>query len=546
MKITRLPLLGALALPVVFGFTSCQLTTVELEQIGRYQSGIFAESAAEIVSYDIATQRLFVVNANDASIDVLGMEDPANPTLQATIDATELGDGANSVDAHNGIVAVAIQAEEKTDPGLVAFYDAASLQLLKTVPAGALPDMVTFTNNGKFVLVANEGEPSDDYQIDPEGSISVIDLRHGIAAASVKTADFSAWIGQEQALRDTGVRIFGPGANAAQDLEPEYITVDQRDRFAYVSLQENNAVAKVDIRKAKVVDILPLGVKDHSLPENALDASNKDDAVNIANWPVLGMYLPDSIASYSVNGKTYLVTANEGDAREYIYETDEETCSDRGHEYDDGECIAYIDETRVEDLDLDSTVFTDEDLQDEENLGRLKVTIAQGDENGDGLYEKLYSYGARSFSIWSSEGELVFDSGSDFEVLTSARYGIDFNNTDDENDADGRSDDKGPEPEAVVIGEVAGNIYAFIGLERMGGIMVYNISNPSQAEFVQYINNRDLNVDPEEGVDAGDLAPEGFEFIAAEDSPNGKPLLAVGNEVSGTTTIYQINTLLKK
>lgn len=547
MKNYKTLLLGASALPIIFGFTSCQHFTVELEQIGRYESGIFAEGAAEIVSFDSKTQRTFVINAEESTVDVLSMSNPAAPVLLSTIDATQLGDGANSVATHNGIVAVAIQAEEKTDNGLVAFYDASSLQLIHSVTVGALPDMVTFSPNGRYVLVANEGEPSDDYQTDPEGSISIINISKGIEKATVATADFSAYIGQEDALRAKGIRIFGPGANAAQDLEPEYITVSDNSKTAFVALQENNAIAKVDIRSAKVTDLLPLGYKDHSLLENAMDASNRDDAVNITTWPVLGMYQPDSIDSFSYRGKTFIVTANEGDARDYWFDAeDEASClAAGGVEFDDDDgCLAFSEEARVDDLDLDTSVFTDADLQENENLGRLKTTTTLGDADADGLYEEIYSYGARSFSIWDEKGRLVFDSGNDFEVITSAQLGLDFNNDNEENDADGRSDDKGPEPEAIVVGEVMGKRFAFIGLERVGGIMVYDISNPYQPEFVEYVTNRDFSVEPGEGVDAGDLAPEGFDFVPAEKSPNGKPLLIIGNEVSGTTTVYQVNPKL--
>ena len=40
---------------------------------------------------------------------------------------------------------------------------------------------------------------------------------------------------------------------------------------------------------------------------------------------------------------------------------------------------------------------------------------------------------------------------------------------------------------------------------------------------------------------AGDLGPEGLVFIPAAQSPNGRPLLVVGNEVSGTTAVLQLN-----
>jgi len=500
---------------------------LSLQVLGQHQTGVFDEGAAEIVSYDPATRRVFKVNANAATVDVLDINDPANPTLIATLDATALGASANSVAVHDGLVAVAIEADPKQDPGVVAFYDATGLTLIGSVPAGALPDMVTFTPNGRYVLVANEGEPDDDYTVDPEGTVSIIDLKHGVAQASVRTADFTRYNGKENWLRRKGVRIYGPNASAAQDLEPEYIATSRNSRWAWVSLQEANAMALINIKQAKVVAIQPLGTKDHSLPGNELDASNKDDAINITNWPVKGMYMPDVIASYTFRNRTYIVTANEGDSRDY-----------------DG----FSEEVRVKDIALDPTVFPDAaSLQEDAQLGRLKTTTANGDIDGDGDFDEIYAYGARSFSIRNARGRLVYDSGSDFETITAAQLPNDFNSTNDENDSfDNRSDDKGPEPEGIAIGKIRGRTYAFIGLERVGGIMMYDITNPRRVSFVDYINNRDFSVDvqlPDDSVNplAGDLGPEGLAFIPAGESPNGKPLLVVGNEVSGTTTVLQVN-----
>jgi hypothetical protein len=499
---------------------------LSLEVIGQHRTGVFGEGAAEIVAHDPVTQRIFKINADAASVEVLDFNDPAHPTLIATIDATGLGAGANSVAVNGGLVAVAIEAENTQAPGLVAFYNAVDLALVGTVEAGALPDMVTFTPDGRFVLVANEGEPNDDYTVDPEGSITIIDLAHGVANPGVRTADFRSYNGQEDALRELGVRIFGPGASAAQDLEPEYITVSRNSRTAWVSLQEANALAVVDIRRAVVTDLLPLGTKDHSRQRNALDASNRDNAIDIRPWPVKGMYMPDSIDSYAYRGRTFVVTANEGDARDY-----------------DG----FSEEERVKDLTLDPLAFPDADeLQRDENLGRLNSTLADGDIDGDGDYDEIYSYGARSFSIWSASGKLVYDSGADFERITASRLPNDFNSNNDENDSfDARSDDKGPEPEGVALGRVRGRTYAFIGLERIGGIMVYDVTSPYRVRFVDYVNNRDFGVDAElpDGTTnplIGDLGPEGLAFIASTDSPNGAPLLVVGNEVSGTTTVFRI------
>jgi hypothetical protein len=502
------------------------ISSVTLEVLGTYATDatdprVLDVGAAEIVAHDPRTQRLFVVNASASSVDVLSILDPANPVKVATIDATAIGASANSVAVSRGIVAVAIEAADKQANGKVAFYRATDFKRLKIVEVGALPDMVTFTPNGQFALVANEGEPNDGYDVDPEGSVSIIDLRRGVHNATVRTADFKRYIGKEDWLRARGVRIFGPNANAAQDLEPEYITVSADSATAWVALQENNALAVVDIRRARVEDILPLGFKDHSKPGNELDASNRDDSINIASWPVFGMYQPDTIASYKVRGLTYIVTANEGDARDYA---------------------GFSEEERIGDLDLDPVVFPDaEDLQKNANLGRLNSTTTLGDADGDGEYEELYAYGARSFSIWNTRGKLVFDSGSDLERIIADRIPDYFNSNSDDNDSfDSRSDDKGPEPEALAIGEISGRWYAFVGLERVGGIMVYDITDPHKVVFQDYVNNRDFGEEAESPA-AGDLGPESIVFIPASDSPIRRPLLAVGNEISGTTTLYAVN-----
>ena len=516
-------------------------TIIELNRLGTYkpEGQVFDESAAEIVAHDAVNQRLFVINANAATVDVLDIRDPSAPVRVNTIDATREGASANSVAVHGELVAVAIEAKVKQANGKVVFYNASDLSKVGEVIVGALPDMVTFTRDGKKVLVANEGEPTADYTTDPEGSVSVIDLSNGVVNATVRSADFRAFNGREQALRESGVRIFGPGASAAQDFEPEYIAISVDSTRAWVALQENNAVAVLDIENAKILDVLPLGFKDHRMLGNELDASNTDGGINLRNWPIKGMYMPDAMASYGYNGKTYYITANEGDSRDY-----------------DG----FSEEYRVKDLQLSEAFGTEaqrKELQDSTNLGRLKVTGTLGvvndcnpsssgtDVEKDCVFGELYSYGARSFSIWNEQGQRVFDSGNDFERITGNLIPEGFNASNDENGADDRSDDKGPEPEAVAVGEIHGQNYAFIGLERVGGLMVYNVTNPQNPEFVQYLNNRVFSADTAavESGNAGDLGPEGLAFIRAEDSPNGQPILAVGNEVSGTTTLYGIDVI---
>jgi Ca2+-binding RTX toxin-like protein len=911
------------------------MTQPKLTVLGTYTTGIFDEGSAEIPAFDPISKRLFVVNGSSSAIDILDLTNPNNPLKIGEIDISAFGGGVNSVAVKNGVVAAAVEAEDGLNPGKAVFFDTRG-NVLSAVTVGVLPDMITFSPDGMKVLTANEGEPTDTG--DPVGSVSIIDLSVGVAnltQANVKTADFTAFNGKEEELRDRGVRIF-PNKTAAEDFEPEYIAFGKDGQTAFVTLQENNAVAVVNLASGTVTEIQPLGLKDYSkglpqltqyawdlsgevlgttpagqeillggmsglffekigsdgklhfiatpdrgpngeptdvdgdgvkerpfplpdyqarlirftldratseieitekifltrevngqevpitglpnlqagtpgtaytdeepvdllgkpltndpfgadmesivvapdgtfwlsdeyrpaiyhfdangvlidrfipegtaasvgstegtfgtetLPEiyaqrrenrgfegmalntdngklyawiqspidnpdiandasskasqvlrilefdpatgqptgeyiqflegspgvdkigdavykgdgkflvierdsgttadskkiifeidfsgatnilgtdlakatgsnalegmtaddltemgvqavhktkvlnlpsigyvagdkteglallpdgslavindndfgllaeeipgdgsvpvnpsptqtvlgiiefsgsNGLDASDRDNAINIQNWPVFGMYQPDSIATFTANGQTYYITANEGDSRNEVQ--------------------------RVSALTLDPTAFPNAtQLKASTALGRLEVSAIDGDTDGDGDYDKLFSYGARSFSIWDSKGNLVFDSGDDLERITAAAFPNNFNASNDSNSFDNRSDNKGPEPEGVAVGVIDGRTYAFIGLERIGGVMMYDVTTPSSPQFVQYLNNRNFSGDPLAGT-AGDLGPEGLTFVSAEDSPIGRPMLVVANEISGSTTVYDVGS----
>lgn len=944
--------------------TSLLSQELNINYLSTYHTGVFDEGAAEIVAYDKEGTRLFFVNGDNKSVDVLDITNPEMPTLIQQIDISPYGGGLNSVDVFEGLLAVAVQNDDKQVPGVVAFFDTDG-NFINTVAAGALPDMLIFTEDGQKVLVANEGEPNDDYDVDPEGSVTIVDLSSGVENATSIQLNFAAFNDKKMALMNRGIRIYGNNgaATVAQDMEPEYIALSPDGALAYVGCQENNAMAVVDIANASIVDILPLGYKNHQkgspklkqyllneipwysnfdlgtpvydggetiklggfsglcydpltstdnqlsfwavpdrgpnestvnagasqnlrpfklpnyqarlekliynksldmffidanpiyltredgvtpisgrgniaghdeipvtrtdathfpqvdysvngldyhalefdafggdfegvirtvdystrdfsfwlcdeyrpaiyhfdpngkllnrfvakgtsllgdtpqaegyygtetlpavynkrranrgfeaiawdydkniiyafiqsplynpssitknnsdvirilginpengepvkefvyllernkdagvglsrvdkigdavyagdgkfyvlerdssdpadgdtgkkyiyeinikgatnilgtalsnkmtstgaddktlemmsadelhaagiqsvfkmkmlnlpslgylpsdkpeglalLPDGGLvvlndndfgfagagisdkssmgfisfeedygfDASDKDDAIAIASQPTMGMYQPDAIASYEVNGKTYIITANEGDSRDY-----------------DG----YSEEDRVDDLVLDPMAFPGaENLQEETKLGRLKTTYVGGDLDQDGMNEYIYSYGGRSFSIWDEYGNQVFDSGSDFEQILAANYAEFFNSNNDDNDSqDKRSDDKGAEPEAVAIAEIGNHTYAFIGLERMGGVMVYEVSDPHNPVFVTYDINRNFTADAETPA-AGDLGVEDIIIIAAEDSPNGQTMMVTANEVSGTISLFTLN-----
>jgi hypothetical protein len=480
------------------------------------------ESCAEISVFDEASSHVFVTNAEENELRILSVNYYGQLDEFAAIDLSPFGGAPNSVAVKNGIVAVAVEATVKQDNGTVELFDTDGNHL-KSISVGALPDMLTFTPNGKFLIVANEGEPNSDYTIDPEGSVSIIDTDSWRA----KTADFSQFNqdsvefydkhsrhdrdnhhhkdkhSNKDALKD--VRVFGPNASFSQDMEPEYIAVSADSKYAWISLQENNALAKLDIRTATITDIYPLGYKNHSVEPNVMDASNKDDTINITTWPTLGMYMPDSIDAFEYDGETFIVSANEGDSRDY-----------------DG----YSEEARVKDIDLDPTAFPNAvELQQDDKLGRLKITTSQGDTDGDGDFDKLYSYGTRSFSVWSESGQLVFDSGS---ILERTLKQAQIDHPELKIWEDSRSDDKGPEPESIAIGKLGDKTLAFVGTERTSDIFIFDISNPYQPEFIDFIDIDNVS---------GDISPEGLHFIARDETTGW---LLISNEISNSTSLYEI------
>ena len=492
---------------------------LRLEAIGQFKHGGLANLASEIAAYDVTSKRLIVANVDKKIFDFLDLTDPAAPRQVATISVKPHGDKPTSVATRNGMIAMTVITVSKRTTGRVLFASPDG-QVLKVLEVGYEPDMLSFSPDGHWLLVANEGEPEPNYDFDPEGTISLIDVSGGVESLTqthVKSLNFHAF--EDRSQLDRSIRIYGKNASVSQDLEPEYITYSKDSKTAWVACQENNAVAVVDLPSRQVTKLIGLGFKDHNVAGQGLDASDKDNLVRVRHWPLKGMYQPDAIQAFAVDGKQFFVSANEGEARTYS---------------------GFTEDVRVADLKLDPQVFPDAaELQKKENLGQLRTTKVMGDQNGDGLYEELYSFGARSFSIWTGDGKQVFDSGDQFELITAERYPRNFNASNEKDDFDERSDNKGPEPEGLAVGEIGGRMYAFIGLERMGGIMIYDISRPDLPVFDSYVNTRQFNQSGTPGA-LNDLGPEGVLFIPAKDAPAGQPLLVLCNEISGTTRIFRV------
>jgi hypothetical protein len=495
---------------------------VALEHVWTHAGG--GPACAEIVAYDEAARELLVGNGAERCVVRL---DVATGREVGRLDVAALGD-PTSVAASHGLVAVAVAAPRKSDPGHVVLFRSAgdgkskqaSSNPVAIIRVGALPDMVTLTPDGRYVLAACEGEPSDDYRTDPEGSVAVIDVSLGPERAVALLADFVRFNFDRGSLEHQGVRISGPNpwaddgrASVAQDVEPEYIAVAPDSRTAWVTLQENNALAIVDIPTAQVRRVVGLGLKDHSQSGQGLDANDLDGVARIRRQRVFGMYQPDSIAAYAVDGETFLVTANEGDARGY------------------GD---FTDEVLVSELTLDPAF----DVGDE--LGQLKVSAVGGDTDSDGDIDQLLAFGGRSLAIWDADGKLVYDSGDALEQFIAKHLPERFNiDSDGEGLVDSRSDDKGPEPEGVVVGRIGDRVFAFVGLERTSAIAVFDVTRPQSAELLDVVP-----LEFEKGATGGPhIAPEGLYFVPAERSPLGEPLLAVGCEVTGTTLLFRVHSV---
>ncbi len=455
--------------------------------------------AAEISTFDPITNRLFAVNnGKENKIDVIDFSNPAMISVIHSIKMAPYGGYVNSVSAYNGKVAVAIESLDKQALGKIVVFNASTYAEEKVITVGALPDMVTFSPDGKYILSANEGEPNASYTNDPEGTVSIIDIANNYA---VKTVNFSAFSSQLADLTSKGFRVFGPNRDFVKDIEPEYITVSDDSKTAWVTLQENNAIAEINISTGTITKIMPLGFKDYSVAANATDVSDRDNLVGSFNtWKVFGTYMPDALAYISYNGTPYLFTANEGDAREYT---------------------GFAEVKRVSTLKLDETAFpTGNALKGDTQMGRLNVTSTLGDKDGDGDYDTLYSFGARSFSVWNAtSGQLVFDSKNELDIKAK-EFGV-YDDT--------RSDDKSIEPEAVVIGRVGSKLVAYVGLERVDAVAIYDITIPTSPVFIKMIPTGD--------------APEGVLFISASKSPIQQSLIVVSSETDGLIKVYKANKL---
>jgi hypothetical protein len=491
---------------------------ISLNYIGSFDPSGNSTSSTEIVVHDPTTQRLFTISSITDVFDIINFSNPNTPTVINTINMAPYG-GITSIAVKNGIIAAASPNANPQQNGSVVFFDING-NFLKQVTVGSLPDMITFSPDGTKVMTANEGEPNDAYTVDPEGTVSIIDISGGIASltqSNVTTLNFNAFDSQLAALTATGLRKIRTNNTLSQDLEPEYVTISSDSQKAWVTLQENNAVAEINLATKTITSIWGLGKKDMSIPGNGFDASDNNGEVLIANWPVKTYYTPDSVQNFKIGNTNYIVTANEGDEK------------DLG---------GFSERTTVgaNDYTLDAALFPQSAiLKASYNLGRFRVSNATGNTDGDAEFEEISALGARSFSIFNADTkQIVYDSGDRFERYIAANHPLIFNADNEANGAKNRSRAKGPEPEGVTLGTINGQTYAFITLERTGGVMAYNVTDPNNPTFTDYKNSRMTS------AYGGDNGPEGIIYIAPENTTTGKGYVVIANEISGTLSMYEV------
>ena len=483
--------------------------SVNLTPISTFNSGVFEGSASEIVAYDPISGRVFVTNATAGGFDILQLSQTGQlgfvTSIATSRPPTHLRIWNDGITSH---VVASIPSLPITNPGTVQVFSTSGV-LEAVYSVGAFPDMLYITSDGR-ALTANEGQPIGG--TNPRGSVSIVHLATGV----VEHISFTGFDGQEVALRNSGIRIF-PGFSASVDLEPEYIAVSGDLNFAYAICQEQNCVITIDLTTSTPIRIDSLGKKNHLLPGNGLDPSDSN-GVSINTWPVSGLYQPDSIVAFEAAGIPYLLTANEGAAR--------------------------TEDARARTLQLDPGAFPNAGfLQANSRIGRLQVSTIDGDIDGDGDFDELVAYGTRSFSIFemTTGADIVYDSGDEFALVTSQAAPGNFNsNSTSNNSADGRSDNKGCEPEAATVAHIGNQILAFIGLERQGGIMVYDVTDPPNSFFLGYFTNRNFNANIESPA-AGDLGIESIVYVKPADNLLNAHLIITGNEISGTTTVYLLS-----
>ncbi len=514
-----------------------------ISELSRIVSGD-GEGGAEIPAYHAGSKRLFATNGARNTIDVYDIKDPTKPVRVNRVELKPYGTDVTSVAAGKDVIVAAVHRAETfsasgvptTPTGVLVVMDANGNVLSSPDLKGVLPDSVTFTPSGEIALVAIEGQPvcakddvsttaneATDYSkaVDPEGGVSIVDLATP-KDPKVSFVSFSKFGVAE--MRAKGLALSKVVNSVSKDFEPEYIVALNDDK-AYVTIQEANGLGVLDVASKDWIEIRK--AQETKLSNVAMDTSDRDSGKGPRNYQnVVGAGQPDAIAGFKIGSGDYLITANEGDAREYS-------------------CLN--DDLRGSSLKVDGRRFPEwKTLSSSAELGRSKVNPNAGDKDGDGDIDTIHLRGSRSMTIFRN-GVPIWDSGELLEKIQIEALGVANINGSHSLSSDkstvnfvgqDRSDDKGSEPEGVAAGKVGDSRIAILGLERMSALVVFDVTTPRSPQFVKWMQMLPITATP--AAQATAWSPEGVIFIPAEKSPNGKALFITSYELSGSLTIHQI------
>ncbi|MFZ9205343.1 MAG: choice-of-anchor I family protein [Candidatus Nanopelagicaceae bacterium] len=516
--------------------------TVKITEISAIS--LDGEGSGEIATFHPGSKRIFATNGVKNAIDIFDISNVAAPKKVGSLSLSPYGNDVTSVAAGRDVVVAAVLVTEtfsatgapSTPNGKLVVFDTNGKVLSSPDILGVLPDSVTFAPNGTTALVAIEGQPvcakddpattakeDTDYSkaSDPEGGVSIVDLTNP-AAPVVKFAGFKQF--NVAQMKAKGIAVSSVVNNVAKDFEPEFITAVD-NKYAYVTIQEANAIGKLDIEAASFESVTR--AFESKLSVTARDTSDRDSGAGPRNYAnVVGASQPDAIASFKVGSGHYFVTANEGDAREY-------TCLN--------------DDQRGSSLKVDSRRFPNwSTLSASAALGRAKVNPTIGDRDGDGDIDTIHLRGSNSMTMYRN-GIALWDSGELLDQIQIKAFGVANINGSHSLSSDkstmnyvgqDRSDDKGSEPEGVAVGMVGNTRVAILGLERMTALAVFDITQPRSPVFQEWLQMLPAKATP--AKDVKHWSPEGIVFVSADKSPSGKALIITSYELSGSISIHQI------
>ncbi|ESP05519.1 hypothetical protein LOTGIDRAFT_152377 [Lottia gigantea] len=555
MKLLYILVISVLVQPVTTLYSLTRLGYLKLPSYDPVTNNevykLFGGTAEES-AYDPNDQIIYVVGEDSYVLHIVDMENPRAPKILMEHRFLQTDGKPRDVEVCNGRVAVSLSSPVEVYDGHVKFfttYDRTTqtFSYQSQLPVGVHPDNIEFTNNCAKLVVANEGvhgkDPFNRFS-DPEGSISIITIPT-TGSPTERIAGFNQFNSRTDIRH---VSSFAPNndimtATLAQDIEPEYISISSDGKIAFVTLQENNAIAQVDLNSGVVININSLGSKDWS--DLQLDTSDRDGGVHLRSYPIHGLYQPDVIKQFKVGKKTYLVTANEGAVRQYTKEVD-------GLIWSDGVLADELGRGNLlNEIAINNATFVNE-LKTDSRLGRLRVSRIDGTT----LYglQKIYTYGGRGFSIWEagSYGSPVYDSGDEIEKKNAASLKTIFNtdcaawtNQSPETLRDSTSDNMGPKLNAMDVKSSNGTLFMAVGSETMGSVYLYVVDKSSITAELQTIKydggTGDLWSDLYDNNMAGNAYISDIRIIPMSQSPTNQTLLYVLGGGSGSIAIYQFS-----